>query len=54
MRALVVTAPDSLCHQLRDLSRDRLIAVTADALPGRGRLRGVWMDRPVVVAGAGD
>jgi transposase len=34
MRALVVTAPDSLRHQLRDLSIERLVAVSAAARPG--------------------
>jgi len=34
MHALVVTAPDSLRHQLRHLSLDKLVAVTAAARPG--------------------
>lgn len=34
MHALVVTAPDSLRHQLRELSLDRLVAVAAAARPG--------------------
>jgi hypothetical protein len=34
IHALVVTAPDSLRHQLRDLPLDKLVAVTAAARPG--------------------
>jgi transposase len=34
IHALVVTAPDSLRHQLRDLPLDKLVAVTAVARPG--------------------
>jgi transposase len=34
MRALMVTAPDSLRHQLRDLPLDTLVAVTAATRPG--------------------
>jgi transposase len=34
MHALVVTAPNSLRHQLRELSLDKLVAVTAAARPG--------------------